>query len=156
NFYQFACGSWIAKTEIPGDEATWMRSFSVIRKRNEEILRGILERYAKGEGAGEPYAKALGDYYGSCMDEAKIESVGIKPLEADFAAILAIKDATSLTKFLGKDMARGQGTVFEFSSGQDFGDATAVVGHFAQGGLGMPEREYYLDTSPKMTELRAA
>src|SRR5262249_29799942 len=81
DFYQYACGGWIKATQIPGDEASWTRSFSVIHDRNEEILHQILESFAKGEGASEPYAKALGDYYGSCMDEAGIEKLATKPLE---------------------------------------------------------------------------
>src|SRR5512140_2208127 len=61
DFYQYACGGWIKTTEIPGDEASWYRSFSVIHDRNEEILHQILEGYAKGEGTSDPYAKAMGD-----------------------------------------------------------------------------------------------
>ncbi len=155
DFYQYACGGWIKATEIPGDEASWYRSFSVIRDRNEEILRGILEGLAKGEGAGEtPYGKALGDFYASCMDEAAIEKNGLKPLEPWLKGIDAIKDVASLTKFFGKMQADGSGIVFDLSSGQDFNDATQVVGMIWQAGLGMPEKEYYLDSTPKMVELR--
>ncbi|MBN9167972.1 MAG: hypothetical protein BGO98_22030 [Myxococcales bacterium 68-20] len=155
DFYQYACGGWIKTTEIPGDEASWYRSFSVIHERNEEILRQILEGYAKGENAGEPYAKALGDYYGSCMDEAAIEKAGIQPLHPWLEAIDAIKDTASLTKLLGRmQYELGTGIVFEQSAAQDFGDATQVVGMIWQAGLGMPEREYYLESTPKMTELR--
>lgn len=155
DFYQYACGGWIKATEIPGDEASWYRSFSVIHDRNEEILRQILEGYAKGENQNEPYAKALGDYYGSCMDEAAIEKAGIKPLEPWLEAIDGIKDPASLTKLLGRLQAElGTGIVFEQTAAQDFGDATQVVAMLWQAGLGMPEREYYLDNSPKMTELR--
>lgn len=155
DFYQFACGSWLKKTEIPSDEATWSRSFSVIRDRNEEILHGILEGYAKGQGQDEPYAKQLGAYYGACMDEDGIEKAGTKPLAAKLAAIAAINDPNTLTRFLGKSVADGHGFVFDFGAAQDFDDANQVVGMVWQGGLGMPEREYYLDSSPKMSELRA-
>lgn len=66
----------IKSTEIPGDEPAWARSVSVIQERNEEILHQILEGYAKGDNAGDPYAKAMGDFYGSCIDEAAIEKAG--------------------------------------------------------------------------------
>jgi predicted metalloendopeptidase len=155
DFYQYACGGWIAKTEIPSDEASWYRSFSVIRDRNEEILRGILEAYAKGEGQGEPYAKALGDFHASCMDEAGIEKQGTKPLKPWLDAIDGVRDPASLTRLLGKLFADGLGMVFDLQSAQDFNDATQVVAMVWQGGLGMPEREYYLESNPKMTELRA-
>ena len=155
DFYGYACGGWIKATEIPGDEASWYRSFSVIHERNEEILHQILEAYAKGENAGDPYAKALGDFYGSCMDEAAIEKAGTKPLEPWLKAIDAVKDPASLTKLLGRFQAElGTGVVFEQTAAQDFGDATQVVAMMWQGGLGMPEREYYLESTPKMTELR--
>ena len=155
DFYQYACGGWIKATEIPGDEASWYRSFSVIHDRNEEILRQILEGYAKGENPNEPYAKALGDYYGSCMDEAAIEKAGTKPLEPWLKAIDGIKDPASLTKLLGRFQSElGTGIVFEQTAAQDFGDATQVIAMLWQGGLGMPEREYYLESTPKMTELR--
>jgi predicted metalloendopeptidase len=155
DFYRYACGGWIKTTQIPGDEASWYRSFSVIHERNEEILHQILEGYAKGENASEPYAKALGDFYGSCMDEAAIEKAGTKPLEPWLKAIDAIKDPASLTKLLGRFQSElGTGIVFEQTAAQDFGDATQVVSMLWQAGLGMPEREYYLESTPKMTELR--
>ncbi|AKU99314.1 Metallopeptidase [Labilithrix luteola] len=155
DFYQYACGSWIKSTEIPADEASWYRSFSVIRDRNEDILRNILETYARGEKVADTaYGKALGDFYGACMDETNIDKLGTKPLDPTLKAIDAIKDPASLAKFLGKMQAEGQPMVFELMASQDFNDATRVIAMLWQGGLGMPEREYYLDSSPKMAELR--
>jgi putative endopeptidase len=155
DFYQYACGGWIKTTPIPGDEASWYRSFSVIHDRNEEMLHQILESYAKGENASEPYAKALGDFYGSCMDEAAIEKAGTKPLEPWLKSIDGIKDTASLTKLLGRFQSElGTGVVFEQTAAQDFDNATQTVSMLWQAGLGMPEKEYYLETTPKMTELR--
>jgi endothelin-converting enzyme/putative endopeptidase len=155
DFYQFACGGWIKATQIPGDEASWYRSFSVISDRNEEILHQILESYAKGENASDPYAKALGDFYGSCMDEAAIEKLGTKPLEPWLKAIDGVKDPASLAKLLGRFQSElGAGIVFNQDATQDFDNATQTVSMLWQGGLGMPEKEYYLDTGAKMTELR--
>ncbi len=156
DFYQYACGGWIKGTEIPGDESSWYRSFSVIRDRNEEILNKILEGYSKGEHASEPYAKALGDFYASCMDEAGIEKAGTKPLDPWLKAIDEIKDPASLTKTLGRFHSElGSGIVFDLGAAQDFDDANQVVGMLWQSGLGMPEREYYTDDkNPKMAELR--
>jgi endothelin-converting enzyme/putative endopeptidase len=156
DFYQYACGGWIKATEIPGDEASWYRSFSVIRERNEEILKGILEAKAKGEAGDDKYGKVLGDFYASCMDEDAIEKAGTRSLEPWLKAIDAIKDPASLTRTLGKLQSDGLGMVWDLSAAQDFGDATQVVGMLWQGGLGMPEKEYYLDEkTPKMVELRA-
>jgi putative endopeptidase len=155
DFYQYACGSWIKTTEIPGDEASWYRSFSVIHDRNEETLHQILEGYAKSENASDPYAKAMGDFYASCMDEAAIEKAGTKSLDPWLKAIDGIKDAASLTKLFGRMQSElGTGIVIEQTAAQDFGDATQVVAMVWQAGLGMPEREYYTESTPKMTELR--
>ncbi len=155
DFYQYACGGWIKATEIPGDEATWYRSFSVIRDRNEEILKGILEAKAKGDVGDDKYGKALGDFYASCTDEAAVEKNGTKALDPYLKAIDDIKDPASLTKVLGKLQGDGIGMVFDLSAAQDFDDANQVVGMIWQGGLGMPEREYYIDDkTPKMVELR--
>lgn len=155
DFYQYACGNWIKTTNIPAHEPTWYRSFSVIRDRNEEILKGILEGYAKGENLNEPYAKQLGDFYAACMDEGVIDQAGIRPLEPVLKSIDAIKDSASLTRWLGKSQVEGLPMVVDLMSSQDFDDATQVIGMFWQSGLGMPEREYYTDTTPKMSELRS-
>ena len=155
DFYQYACGTWMKQTQIPADESSWSRSFNVIHDRNEEILHQILEGYAKGENQSEPYAKQLGDFYGSCMDEAAIEAAGIKPLEAWFKAIDGVKDPTSLTKLFGRLQSElGGGFLFDIGAQQDFTDATQVLGMLWQGGLGMPERDYYLNEKPKFAELR--
>ena len=155
DFYQYACGGWIKQTEIPGDEATWYRSFSVIRDRNEDILKGILEAKSKGEAGDNKYGKQLGDFYASCMDEAGIEKNGTKPLDPWLKAIDDVKDVAGLTRLLGKLQGDGLGMVWDLGAAQDFGDATQMVGMIWQGGLGMPEKEYYLDDkTPKMAELR--
>jgi putative endopeptidase len=155
DFYDYACGGWVKATEIPGDEAAWSRSFSTIHDRNEAILRTILEGFARGESPNEPYAKALGDFYGSCMDEAAIETAGVQPLEPWLKAIDTVTDKVSLTKLLGRMQSElGTGIVFDQSAAQDFSDANQVVAMVWQAGLGMPEREYYTESTPKMTELR--
>ncbi len=155
DFFQFACGGWLQKTSIPDDEATWMRSFSVIRESNEKILKEILEGYASGAGRGEPNAKALGDFYGSCMDEAAIDKAGAQPLQADLRAIDALKDATGIAKLAAAFHAREIPVFFNVGAQQDFTDSTKMIGAFDQAGLGLPDRDYYLKGDGKFPELRA-
>jgi len=154
DFYQFACGTWMKNTPIPDDQSQWMRGFSVIFENNERLLREILEHDAKAPPADEAYSKQLGDFYASCMDEKAIEAAGDKVLEPQFAKIAKVKDAATLAQALAEIHGTGQDALFAFSSGQDFGDATQVIGIFEQGGLGMPERDYYLKDDPKSKEIR--
>ncbi len=155
DFFGYACNGWIKAHPIPDDESSWMRSFSVMREDNEKLLRDILEAYAKGENKSDPYAKVLGDFYGSCMDEAAIEKAGKKPLEADLKLVDQAKDAKSLAKVVAKLHMTGVPVFFDSGPEQDFKDANRVIFAMHQAGLGMPEREYYLKTDAKSVELRA-
>jgi endothelin-converting enzyme/putative endopeptidase len=154
DFYQYACGGWMKSTPIPDDEASWTRSFSVIRDRNEQILKELLEKFAK-EGGSEPYAKPLGDFYGACMDEAGIEKAGLAPLQPTLKMIDGIVDPASLAKVLAKLDVQGLSTPLAFGQQQDFEDANQVIAVVEQSGLGMPDRDYYLKDDAKMKDLRA-
>jgi endothelin-converting enzyme/putative endopeptidase len=156
DFYQYACGGWLASTAIPAEESSWTRSFDVLQENNENMLREILERYARGEGKDEPDARKLGDYYATCMDEAAIEAAGTKAIEAELKQIDAIKTPRDLAAELAHLHARGVRAAFDFDAGQDFKDATQMIGILSQGGLGLPDRDYYLQDDPKMVELRRA
>jgi predicted metalloendopeptidase len=154
DFYQNACGGWLKNTPIPAEESSWTRSFDVIQQSNEKLLREIIEQDAKAPPADQPYSKAIGDYYASCVDEDAVEKLGTAPLEPYFKAIDKVKDAKSLAILLADFHRKGIGAFFDFDSGQDFKDATLVIGQLTQSGLGMPDRDYYLKDDPKMKALR--
>jgi putative endopeptidase len=154
DFYQYACGGWLKSTPIPGDEASWTRSFNVMAERNEGELRAILERYASGQGKDEPDAQKLGDYYASCMDEATIEKAGIAALKPELDRIDKIRTVKDLAEAIGALHARDVHPVFHFASGQDARDATQVIGILYQGGLGLPDRDYYLKDDELTKKLR--
>ena len=80
DFYRFACGGWLDQVELPADENQWVRSFSVIHERNRELLKGLIEDAAKNP-AGNPERQKVGDFYGSCMDEAAVEAAGLAPVQ---------------------------------------------------------------------------
>lgn len=149
DFYEYACGGWIKATPIPEEEARWMRSFNVIQERNENLLRDTLVSYAAAPPTSQPYAKALGDYYASCMDEAAADKAGILPLADELGRIDAIKDTPSLVSELAHLHLIGATALFDVGSEQDLKDATQVIGRVDQGGLGLPDRDYYLDPSER-------
>src|SRR6267143_7140223 len=156
DFYQYACGGWLKKTPIPEDRATWSRSFSEIFQRNEALLRQILEKDAKGEpDSADPFAKKAGDFYSTCMDEHKAETASFAALQDDLGRVDQVRDAPALARAVARLQAIGAHALFGFGSQQDFKDARQVIGGADQGGLGLPDRDYYLKDDQRMRDLRA-
>jgi len=159
DFYQYACGGWLKRTEIPADRSNWMRSFSEIDERNEtelrKILDGLVEAQKGGKSLGEdPYGDKLVAVYGACMDEAKVESGGAAALKELFAPIDGMQSLDALGKVVAQLHAEGSAPLFRFGSQQDLKDATQVIGGLMQGGLGLPDRDYYLKDDAKFKEYR--
>jgi endothelin-converting enzyme/putative endopeptidase len=138
DFYQYACGGWMAKTEIPEDKPLYTRGFIAIADRNEKILREIGDDAAAGKLADDtPFGKQLRDYFGSCMDEAKLED-GIKELKAQLPS-------GPLPAQLAWFHLRGMNPFFSLDPQQDLRDSSLVIGGMDQAGLGLPDRDYYVD-----------
>ena len=144
DFYQFACGTWLQKTEIPSDEPAWTRSFHEIQKRNEAELRRILDEAAKNAAATDEVTKKIGAYYGACMDEAAVEAADAKPIQPLLAKAATVRDPRSLTTVVAELHQSGIWPLFVVSPWQDPKDATKWVANIDQGGLGLPDRDYYL------------
>jgi len=155
DFYRYACGSWVDSTPLPSDQPRWTRSFSVIREDNREVVRELLEQAAANPGGG-PDAARIGNYYRSCMDTAAIEETGLAPLESTFARIAGVEGGESLMRAAGGMHRLGADTLFGIGVFPDFKDPGTNIGFFVQGGLGMPERDYYVSDDPKKKELMAA
>ena len=141
DFYQYACGSWLKNNPIPPDQASWGR-FSELNERNRIILRDILVAAAAAKNR-DSVTQKIGDYYAACLDEKTIESKGLTPLKGEFARIDAMKSTQDLAEVLAHLHRLGLNVLFNFSSGQDFKDSNAVIGNADQGGLGLPERDFY-------------
>jgi len=150
NFYQFACGAWTRTHPIPPDRGRWSR-FDTLTELNLEKLRAILEAAAAGS---DPATRKIGDFYASCMDEAGIEAKGLAPLAPELARIEALSGSDTLPALLAHQHQNGVRAFFGFRSVQDNADATKVIAEIDQGGLGLPDRDYYLRTDPTSVELR--
>src|SRR5580765_4156746 len=152
DFYQLACGGWKKDNAIPSDQAIWSR-FGELAERNRAVLRGILENAAKATNRSANEQK-IGDYYATCIDEDAINKKGIAVLKPEFDRINALKDKAGLPALLAHLHGQGVNGVFSFSSGADFKNAKEVIAQADQGGLSLPDRDYYLKDDAKSAELR--
>jgi endothelin-converting enzyme/putative endopeptidase len=156
DFYQYVCGGWMKNNPIPGDQASWS-VYGKVGEENGQFLWGILEDAAKPATDRTPVQQRIGDYFAACMDESAIEARGAKPLQPLLADIAAIKSKKDLARFLGAEHPRAYGSnwLFGFGSSQDFNDATQVIAEASAGGLGLPDRDYYIKSDAKSKEIRA-
>jgi putative endopeptidase len=153
DFYRFSDGGWLKRNPIPPEYPAW-GTFSELADRNREAMRRILERLAKEKAAPGSDEQKLGDYYASCMDEASIETQGVKPIAPELEAIEGIHDLSSLRSELARLQTHGAGALFGFGSQQDRKNSNEVIAGASQGGLGLPDRDYYLKTDEKSETLR--
>src|SRR6266446_8217286 len=152
DFYAYACSKWLARNPIPADRSSWGR-FNELAQRGEYIVRDILEKAEVDRPGRRGSEQKIGDYFASCMDETAIEKAGIKPLEQDFHNIAAIQSKPELPKEIVRLHREGADVLFGFDSGSDFKNASQMIGELDQGGLGMPDRDYYFKDDEKSVEL---
>jgi putative endopeptidase len=153
DFFQFAMGGWMKSNPIPPEYPTW-GSFSVLANKNQQALRQILEGAEKSAAASGSNERKIGDLYASCMDTPAIEAAGTKPLDAALQRIVETKNAQELPVLAAQLQQQGIGVLFRFTSNQDAKDSTQVIATALQGGLGLPERDYYLRDDDKSKKLR--
>jgi putative endopeptidase len=154
NFDQYANGGWLKAHPIPADQSYW-GSFSLLEEANREHLHQILERASKDSSAASGSDdRKIGDFYGSCMDEAAIESAGIAPLKPELSQIASIDTVQKLQAAIAKLQVLSVNAVFQFGSEQDRKNSTEVIAAAFQGGLGLPDRDYYTKTDEESKKLR--
>jgi putative endopeptidase len=153
DFYAYACSKWLAQNPIPADRSSWGR-FNELQQRGEYIVRDILEKAASAQSGRSANEQKIGDYYASCMDESAVEKAGTKPLDPDFSSIAAIKSKGELSKEIVRLHREGNDVLFNFDSGSDFKNASQIIAEVDQGGMGLPDRDYYFKDDPKSVELR--
>jgi predicted metalloendopeptidase len=155
DFFRFVNGGWLAHTEIPGDASSW-GAFNELRENSRTALHSIVEEAARSKAPAGSEARKIGDLYASYMDSARVESLGISPLKNDLATIAALKSASQLpATFARLARIRVQGP-FSVGVGADQKSSRDNIVSISQGGLGLPDRDYYLSNDAKMKETRDA
>ena len=156
DFYMYANGGWLEKNEIPAAFSTWGTT-SNLREKNIGVLRQILEDSAKNTAApAGSNERKIGEFYASCMDESRIEAAGAKPLANEMAAINKMKSVNELAAMLGRLHEMSVRALFGLGAVQDFKNSSIVTAIAGQGGLGLPDRDYYFKDDEKSKSVRAA
>jgi len=153
DFYQYACGNWIKNSEIPADESQWV-SFAEVDQRNLDVEHGILEKAAAGGRGRNAVDQKIGDLYGSCMDEKTINAKGISALQPEIDRVAAVKDKGGLIDEIAHVHLVGPNPLFNFYSQPDLHNAEQVIAYIDQGGLTLPDRDYYLKDDADKVEKR--
>jgi len=155
DFYAYSCGGWMRSHPIPPDQSSWS-VFEKLHSDNLTFLGQVLETAARPGPARDPATAQIGDFFASCMDEAAIARAGAAPLREQLAAIDSIRSLDDLAAVVARlQLATGASVLFDVGSNQDFKDSSQVIAVVAQGGLGLPDRDYYLATDARSAEIRA-
>jgi putative endopeptidase len=153
DFYKFACGKFAANHPIPADQAG-VDQFYALYNVNTQALNGILNKAAAGGAGRSPDEQKIGDYYKACMDTDAIDAKGLTPVEPLLKEIDGLTSKDQLPPLTGKLQRIGVNAFFGYGEQQDFKDATKQIAVVIQGGLGLPEKDYYLRTGAKDVTLR--
>jgi predicted metalloendopeptidase len=160
DFYHYANGGWLKSVAVPSGQTNYGTS-AMLMEKTSRLVRDLIQQAAGAHAAKGTITQKVGDYYASFMDEEAIEARGLAPLAQEMASISAIKDKASLSAYLGATLntevdglTANADHIFGVWVNQSFTDSQHCVFHLLQGGLGMPDRDAYLDPSPKMATLR--
>jgi predicted metalloendopeptidase len=153
DFYAYACGKWIAQNPVPSDRPMWGR-FNELGQRGEFIVRDILEKAAADHPGRTVTEQKIGDYYASCMDEGAINQAGLAPMQVEFQPIASLQSKSQLAVEIARLHHEGIDALFGFDSGSDFKNASQIIAEVDQGGLGLPDRDYYFKDDEKSVALR--
>lgn len=153
DFYEYACGTWRKNNPIPPDQARWGR-FNELAEYNRQILHQILEKASADNPKRSPVMQKIGDMYQSCMDESAVNQKGFDPLKPELDRIAAISNKDQLIDTMAYLHSQGVNVLFGFGAQPDLHDASMEIAGVSQGGLGLPDRDYYLNQDAKSQETR--
>ncbi len=154
DFYQYACGNWIATNPLPADRSRWGR-FTELSNHNERVLLDILQGAAVVTAKRSPLDAKIGDAFAACIDVATINKRGLAPVKPELDRINAMAGMPDVVDELARLHRVGIGVLFTFGARPDAKDSNRTIAGLAQGGLSLPDREYYLKTDAKSVETRA-
>jgi putative endopeptidase len=153
DFFRFANGAWLRDNPIPAEYSGWGVD-RILMRQNQDFIRQLLESAAAGGAAPGSEERKIGDFYASGMDEAAIEQAGLEPLRPELERIAALSHRSELAAELAHLQRIGVDAVFGLGQMQDFKDSSQVIGYATQGGLGLPDRDYYLKRDRKFAGIR--
>jgi endothelin-converting enzyme/putative endopeptidase len=156
DFYQYACGGWEKANPIPADQSRW-NVYGKLSNDNQRFLWGILDELANEAVGLSAQQQQMADYFSACMNESAVEKLGASPLNPQFAALSAVRGKAALASFLAQAQLQqaSSGLLFGFQSSQDFENSQSVIAFATAGGLGLPDRDYYVKADPKSVSIRA-
>ncbi|HEY6249873.1 MAG TPA: M13 family metallopeptidase [Candidatus Angelobacter sp.] len=153
DFYEYACGTWRKNNPIPADQSRWGR-FNELAEYNRQLLHEILEKASANHAKRDPITQKIGDMYASCMDEKSVNSKGSDPLKPLLDRIAAISDKDQLIDTIAFLHANGINALFGFGAQPDLHNASIEMAGVFQGGIGLPDRDYYIKDDAKSQETR--
>jgi putative endopeptidase len=153
DFYQYACGNWIANNPLPSDRARWGR-FTELSNRNEKVLLDIIQGSAVVRAGRSSLDQKVGDYYAACMDTATINKKGLAPIKPELDRIREMNSKDEVGAEFARLHRMAIPVVLSFGGQPDAKDSTRTIATLGQGGLSLPDRDYYLKTDPKSVETR--
>ncbi|HEY1801790.1 MAG TPA: M13 family metallopeptidase, partial [Terriglobales bacterium] len=153
DFYRYACGNWAKLHPIPAD-SPYSDEFYNLEQYNLQVLHTILEKAAVDNPSRNANTQKIGDYYASCMDEAAVHQKGLAPLKPELDRIDALSSKDQLPALLAHYQLININAFFGLGSDQDFKDATQMIAVVQQGGLGLPEKDYYFRSGAKDKEIQ--
>lgn len=154
DFYQFACGTWTKENPVPSTEGRWT-AFNIVDERNNKILREILEKAAAVNNAEKgSNTQKIGDFYSTVMDSTARNEAGITPIQPELEKVATLVDTKGMAKLLADQHMHGIGSLFSFGIEQDLKDNDKHAAYFSQGGLSLPDKDYYFNKDEQSTQLR--
>ena len=155
DFYEFANGTWRAENPIPSYMDRWSRRWASGENNKANLKNILIEVSARQDWPVGSTEQLIGDYYAACMNESEIDKLGTKPAQPMLARIDALKNMDAVQAMIGEFASLGISAPIVIAASQDLHEPTMVIAHLGAGGLGLPDRDYYIKTEPRFVEARA-